>query len=944
MLLRGLMTTVFVLLSLTAGAAGAAADSLGTYTKERPLIYEDVWDLWPYSFLNDKGEPDGFNVDLIRLIMSELQIPYEIKMKPRAEAFRDMRVGKSDLMLTLAVGFNNDFAHASKNAVTLFTQSLVRPKSKPLEVKRFHDLSNHKVIVCDSSLAHHLMEEYGWSDNMTLREDMREAILEVSAKEEGQIVWNTLSLKWLMRRYHTDNLELTPVNMQHGQYKFVSNDTRLLEVLDSVYVKLTAEGRLTPIQNKWFYPEMQDTVISPWVWTLAATILAIILIALAYAVTYRREANKIQRSNRHDNQRLALILETSQVRMWTYHIADNHFAWRNKNGQVMYTYTMEEFSQRYSPEDFKRLKDALEELAKPYPATDPALHTQEKRPNITLELYARDEEGGDTEMRDYTITLSVLESDKEGRPTVLLGTKKDVTRERMQERKASEQTLRYWNIFSTPMVGIMFFDKSGTLININPAACEIYGCKAQELIAEQVSMEHLLGVWCSDISQLEGLHATQWTDYGAMAEEQRIRSIHHEGRICNEFELTTVYDEGNEPIGIFAVCRNKHDSMEHQQWLKRKHRQKAVLDASLERMDDNINMVLRDSDVRLVTYSPQSRVLTIYKSAREIQLQMNQVRCMSLVDDESKKLVLRTINELDSRQNKSYNINILTTLRAKGGKRLSLQFCLMPLSDKNGEIHTYMGLCRDLTELHYIREHMAISAAKVQEVEDTKNSFVKNMVQEIRKPMNTVIDYVSQLGVTAPTDNEPMLQQGISENSDYLLHLINNILYLSRLEARMVDISRRSCNFAELFEGQCKEGWNKYRNANTRYVVENPYEQLVVNIDAENIGQAIKQVTENAAQHTKSGIIRARCEYIGRRLIISVDDTGEGIPHDELRRINNHKSGEIRHTKGLGLAICQELMSQMDGTLEINSEEGSGTTVYFTIPCHATVIKRKKLS
>jgi ABC-type amino acid transport substrate-binding protein len=225
-----------------------------------------VWDLWPYSYLNERGEPEGFNVDLIRLLMKELDIPFAIKMKPSAEAFRDLKEGKSDLMLGLAVGFHDEFGHYSKNAVTLFTQSLVRPKSMPLRIQRFHDLSKEQVTVNDSSLAHHLMIEYGWGMNAKPVEDMREAIQQVSATGEGQILWNTLSLKWLMRRYHTDNLELTPVNMQHGQYKFMSNDTRLLELLDKTYTQLYAEGRITPLQDKWFYPEREEQFAEPWMW------------------------------------------------------------------------------------------------------------------------------------------------------------------------------------------------------------------------------------------------------------------------------------------------------------------------------------------------------------------------------------------------------------------------------------------------------------------------------------------------------------------------------------------------------------------------------------------------------------------------------------------------------------------------------------------------------
>ena len=57
-------------------------DTTRTYTTERPLIYEDAWDLWPYVFLNENGEPDGYNIDLLKLIFKELDIPYVIKLKP----------------------------------------------------------------------------------------------------------------------------------------------------------------------------------------------------------------------------------------------------------------------------------------------------------------------------------------------------------------------------------------------------------------------------------------------------------------------------------------------------------------------------------------------------------------------------------------------------------------------------------------------------------------------------------------------------------------------------------------------------------------------------------------------------------------------------------------------------------------------------------------------
>lgn len=72
-------------LSLTTMAA--KSDSTRVYTEQNPLVYEDAWDLWPYAFFNDNGRPDGFNIDLVRLIMKELNIPYIIRLRPQQQAF-----------------------------------------------------------------------------------------------------------------------------------------------------------------------------------------------------------------------------------------------------------------------------------------------------------------------------------------------------------------------------------------------------------------------------------------------------------------------------------------------------------------------------------------------------------------------------------------------------------------------------------------------------------------------------------------------------------------------------------------------------------------------------------------------------------------------------------------------------------------------------------------
>ena len=923
---------------LVATAVLAQPDSLRTYTKERPLKFEGEWDLWPYSFLNDNGEPDGYTIDLIKLLMGELDIPYTITLKPSLDAYKDLKAGRADLMMGLAVGFHDAFGLYSQNAVTLFTQSVVTPKGKDVAVKNFNDLSRCQVIVKDSSLCHHLMIDYGYEANAQPTDDIREAIQKVSAREEGQIVWNTLSLKWLMHRYHIENLELTPVNMMHGEYKFISNDQHLLDLLDETYSRLYTADKLTPLQIKWFYPERQEKQLPQWVWYVLGGALVLALILGVYIASYRLQSRRLMLANNKTNRRLALIMQTSHVRIWTYDIKTNQFTWRNENGQAAYTYSMEEFAQRYNESDFLRLKGALEQLA-----------TYQKEPGaeereVTLQLRAHDKEEGEQELRDFVIVLSVLDRDRDGKAAVIIGTKKDVTDERRLMRMEEERTMRYWALFNTPLLGIMLFGPDGKIMNINPKACEMFGCKANEIIQAGMQLSDLLDVGHLPLKDTDGFWATQIVDMEKVpANNRRLFSIRRRGKLINEFRLMTVCDETDELVGVFAVCRDVTTTVISMDQETGAQQMKEAVGGVLADYASNIDRILRNSDVRVVSYKPDSHTLTIYSATNVVQHALTQTRCMTLVDDRSKKQAMRLLNDMDEAVVKDIDADLWTTLRNRERHQLALHFRLTPVVDKHGNVTEYLGLCRDMSELRHIEQLMAVEEGKLQEVENTKTSFINNMVQEIRHPMNTVVSYVEQLDPDKPVPNEDELSKGILENAEYLLHLIDNVLYLSRLEARMVDIKKQSQNFADIFASQCMAGWMKYKNSDTRYVVENPYEQLVVDIDADNVVRAIAQVTANAAQHTKNGVVRARYDYIGRRLIISIDDTGEGIPKAELERLNQMGTGSARTTKGLGLTITKELVEQMGGMVDISSEEGSGTTVYITIPCHASVIKRKKM-
>ena len=85
--LRTLIT--FLCLLVLSPSLAQPSDSTRIFNREHPLVYEDAWDLWPYSFLNEEGEPVGYNIDLIKLICNELDIPYVIRLRPTIKALTD---------------------------------------------------------------------------------------------------------------------------------------------------------------------------------------------------------------------------------------------------------------------------------------------------------------------------------------------------------------------------------------------------------------------------------------------------------------------------------------------------------------------------------------------------------------------------------------------------------------------------------------------------------------------------------------------------------------------------------------------------------------------------------------------------------------------------------------------------------------------------------------
>jgi len=494
------------------------------------------------------------------------------------------------------------------------------------------------------------------------------------------------------------------------------------------------------------------------------------------------------------------------------------------------------------------------------------------------------------------------------------------------------------------MVDMIYYDNKGFITNMNERAQHTFSMKLEDVLKEHVNLSDILSqdeFNIADFVKTDYFYATLFLDY---AKEKHLESRKRTGTLNYELQLVPVFDKDQKMLGVYGTGREVTELVEN--FHKAQYNTKQLRNGMQEVANyvDNINYAMQVGGVQMVKYSPDTHLLTIYRRMHEPQYVLTQQRCLTLIDEASVRATMRSFRAMDRRNNTTQSCDIRTRLRLTGGLYLCVQMQLFPVLDENGEVALYSGICRDTTEMKHTEHLLQLESEKAQEVEQVKNKFLHNMCYEIRTPLNTVVGFAEQFEQTHTVEEEELFIEEIKKNSSYLLNLINDILFLSRLDAKMVEINFQPMDFAQTFGAHCHMGWSNKKKEGVDYVVENNYDKLVVNIDDANVGRVIQQIVDNAACYTEQGSVRARYEYIGGKLLIAISDTGSGIEANKLDHIfERFNTSQMNgQSTGLGLPICKEIVSQLGGTIDINSEVGKGTNVWITIPCEAIEIELKK--
>ena len=639
-----------------------------------------------------------------------------------------------------------------------------------------------------------------------------------------------------------------------------------------------------------------------------------------------------QIDSKKQKARLALILKTGRLRLWFYYPATRHYRYLSEAGEFGPEFNPSEFGQAFHPTDLEVMRSLIFDIC------------DGKQDSGKVKLRSRAEK--ESECKHYEESITVISRDENGLPTALMGIQHDVTDEYRQQEKIKKLLIRYQTIFNSSLLDNLYYDSKGVLREINERACENFNLKSREQVLDgSFLLKNNPFFNQLQFDQIEDSYTGSIVDFDKLTEERyRNEEIGLTGKMYYESAINPIRNEEGKLEGVYMSGRDITEMVNsfHRLQMSVEKLQKAT--DSIRQYIANIDYALSVSGVQLVNYYPHSYTFELINRETNSKLHMSQLRCIRLATMPFRRTVNSVLNRMDHLTRHDIKQAIEIEIRDKKGRQIWLLFNMVPMFDAEGRVERYFGTYRDITDMVETEKQLAIETKKAQETELLKQTFLTNMSYEIRTPLNNIVGYAGLFTGDHDANDEPFFMEQIKRSTGELLLLVNDILYISRLEANMEEYTKEPTDFAGAFEALCLAGLSAIK-PEVQPVIVQPYNRLEVDIDMKHVSELIQRMCSMACLQTSQGSIHVSYEYHGGELTFRLEDTGRGFTEEMMSHIFDHftrdEKGELIGS-GLDLAIAQLLTHQMGGTIDIQSDYGKGTSAWMSIPCTAFVIDKKR--
>ena len=269
------------------------------------------------------------------------------------------------------------------------------------------------------------------------------------------------------------------------------------------------------------------------------------------------------------------------------------------------------------------------------------------------------------------------------------------------------------------------------------------------------------------------------------------------------------------------------------------------------------------------------------------------------------------------------------------GRKACFEIRKVPYYDRVGKRHGLMGFGRDITERKRYQDALERASRD-------KTTFISTISHELRTPLNGIVGLSRILLDTELTAEQEKYLKTIHVSAVTLGNIFNDIIDMDKMERRKVQLDNQPVDFtsflADLENLSALQAQQKGLRFNLEPTLPLPHQVIT---DGTRLRQILWNLISNAVKFTQQGQVTVRVRYDeGDMLHFEVEDSGIGIPQDELDKIfamyyqvKDSHGGNPATGTGIGLAVSRRLAKNMGGDITVTSEQGKGST--FTLTIHA---------
>ena len=415
---------------------------------------------------------------------------------------------------------------------------------------------------------------------------------------------------------------------------------------------------------------------------------------------------------------------------------------------------------------------------------------------------------------------------------------------------------------------------------------------------------------------------------------------------CDDFILYNNIERLGKTIEFELIQADKKRQMK--EYYEMLERERERLDVTLHSIGDGI--IILDLNAKVKTINATAEELTGWKQHEAINKSLDQI--FKIIDKKTGNIIDSPFR-ITIETGIKHGLKKDTILVSKTGEERFISASCSPIKEKNNNIIGVILVFRDVTRIRKTEEQLEMAKEAAEVASQAKSEFLANMSHEIRTPLNGIIGMID---LTFLTDLTPEQKENLSivkKCVELLMNIINDILDISKIEAKKLTLSDTVFDIRELIREIINTNlFNAHeKNLELFYEID---ENIPKNLfgDPYRLQQVLNNLIGNGLKFTEKGFVKLRVEQkemVNNQITIlfSIIDTGIGIAEDKMYKLFRSFSqvdGSITRKyggAGLGLSISKKIIEMMDGKIWVESTVGKGSTFYFTAKFRIEDIKEQ---